>query len=610
MSILVDVVRISGFRGLSNFEVTLPRVAVLIGVNNSGKTSVIKALQLALGDYSRYLSEEDFHIDGEDTSVSQILIDVRVVPIDENSLRKAVFDNDWTEEFGDRIQAEADGQQFLAIRTKGDRDTVKGGFSVERFALEKWPDFDVWRDEKTSSKKQIRKRFDSMPFISIDAQRDIHQELREKSSFIGKVLSSVEYENEDIKKIEKLVADVNNETVTKSKPLMSLKKHLEDLNRSFDGSGHAEITPFPKKIRDLSKQFTVHFGEENANSFSMEYHGMGTRSWASMLTVKAFLQLMAENHEEETEPFSPILAAEEPEAHLHPNAQRSIYKQLIESNGQVIISTHSPYLAAMADQVELRVLSSAAEGVSAAQLTVDLDPEDKRKLQREVVHSRGELLFSKAIVLSEGETEEQALPELFKKYAGEDAFSLGINFIGVGGSGAKYKPFLIFARDFNIPVFIFSDGEEKIVGDLKKHYEAVFEGEVIEEAANVTILEGTDFEGYLLDSGYDQQMEDAISAVEDAEYIDKHIKKRQGTPMGRIRSDLPPCEECDQPIFENPLRDYNDGNGRRKAILEIFDSRKPLYAKAVTEELCKRGANKIPPKIIHLFEQIKTGIKL
>jgi putative ATP-dependent endonuclease of the OLD family len=608
MSILVDIVRISGFRGIANLEMTLPRVAVLIGANNSGKTSVIKALQLGLGDYSRYLSEEDFYIDAEDNSASEILVDVRVVPIGEDGLRIVTFDDDWTEEFGDRIQAEADGGQYLAIRTKGSRDTLKGGFSVERFSLEKWPDFNAWRDEKTSIKRQVRKRFDSMPFISIDAQRDIHLELREKSSFVGKVLSGVEYQKEDIEKIEKLVAGVNDEAVKKSKPLMSLKTHLEDLNKSFNGSGHAEITPFPKKIRDLSKQFTVHFGEKSVNSFSMEYHGMGTRSWASMLTVKAFSQLMAEKHEEEASPFSPILAAEEPEAHLHPNAQRSIYKQLIESHGQVIISTHSPYLAAMADQSELRVLSSKTKGVSSAQLTSDLDPDDKRKLQREVVHSRGELLFSKAIVLSEGETEEQALPELFKKYIGEDAFTLGINFIGVGGSGAKYKPYLIFARDFNIPVFIFSDGEEKTKKDLKKHYEEVFEGGVIEGAPNITILDGTDFEGYLLDSGFEQQMEDAISAVEHAGYIDKFMKRRQGAPIKPVKTDQPPCSTCKQPIFEAPLRDYSGANGRRKAIAEIIDSKKPLYAKVVTEELCKLDAENIPQKMIDLFEKIKASI--
>ena len=55
MSIQIDVVRICGFRGIANIEITLPRVAVLLGQNNAGKTSVIKALQLALGDYSRYM---------------------------------------------------------------------------------------------------------------------------------------------------------------------------------------------------------------------------------------------------------------------------------------------------------------------------------------------------------------------------------------------------------------------------------------------------------------------------------------------------------------------------------------------------------------------------
>ena len=62
MGILLDKVRVCGFRGISNLEMTLSKVTVLLGQNNAGKTSVIKALQLALGDYSRFLSDEDFHI--------------------------------------------------------------------------------------------------------------------------------------------------------------------------------------------------------------------------------------------------------------------------------------------------------------------------------------------------------------------------------------------------------------------------------------------------------------------------------------------------------------------------------------------------------------------
>ena len=46
MNILIDTIRVAGFRGIKNLEVSLPRITVLIGTNNSGKTSLIKAFRL------------------------------------------------------------------------------------------------------------------------------------------------------------------------------------------------------------------------------------------------------------------------------------------------------------------------------------------------------------------------------------------------------------------------------------------------------------------------------------------------------------------------------------------------------------------------------------
>lgn len=293
-----------------------------------------------------------------------------------------------------------------------------------------------------------------------------------------------------------MIAEINKEAIDKSEPLKSLKHHLDNLNQSFEGTGHTELTPFPKKIRDISKRFSIHFGGSNQNSFSMEYHGMGTRSWASMLTVKAFAELMAKTYKEEVEPFFPLLAAEEPEAHLHPNAQRTLYTQLIDAPGQVIISTHSPYIAGLADLHEIRYLKKTKQSVNVYELRKMFEGDDIRKLKREVVHSRGELLFSKVIVLSEGETEEQALPELFEAYIGKHPFALGVTFVGVNGSGAKYRPYFILSKDLNIPLYVFSDGEKETIKDLKKNYEKVFGPTDLENANNITILEGTDFEGY------------------------------------------------------------------------------------------------------------------
>ncbi len=606
MSIQIDIVRICGFRGISNIEIALPRVTVLLGQNNAGKTSVIKALQLAIGDYSRYLSDEDFHISEDGKRQEVITVDIRLIPVADKA-RASEFSEEWQQELGAKIQAEADGKQYVAIRTTAKPDRVKGGYIIERYEMESWPVYTGW--EKVNFRKKLGKRLEAVPFIPIDAQRDIHTELKEKSSFVGRVLSSVEYDDTDVAELERMVAEVNKEAIEKSEPLKRLKTHLDNLNQSFEGSGQTELTPFPKKIRDLSKRFSVNFGESDKSSFSMEYHGMGTRSWASMLTVKAFTELLAKNHEEEAEPFFPIMAAEEPEAHLHPNAQRTLYRQLIDVPGQVIISTHSPYIAGLAELHEIKYLNKPESSVQVYQLRTEFEDDDLRKLKREVVHSRGELLFSKAIVLSEGETEEQALPELFESYTGKHPFSLGINFVGVNGSGAKYRPFLILAKDLNIPVFIFSDGEAQTVKELKKNYEKVFGAMDIEKAPNITILDGTDFEGYLLSQGYQDLIEKTIQQVagnDDA--IGKWIEKREGTSLKRVKTDKPNCITCKQPIFEDVNRDYSGEHGRVRAILDILDSSKPLYAKAITDNLTKLPREQLPAKVVELFQQIESGV--
>lgn len=55
--------KISGFRGVSSADITLGRHAVLVGPNNSGKTTIIEALALLFGRdrLVRRLTEHDFH---------------------------------------------------------------------------------------------------------------------------------------------------------------------------------------------------------------------------------------------------------------------------------------------------------------------------------------------------------------------------------------------------------------------------------------------------------------------------------------------------------------------------------------------------------------------
>jgi putative ATP-dependent endonuclease of the OLD family len=178
-----------------------------------------------------------------------------------------------------------------------------------------------------------------------------------------------------------------------------------------------------------------------------------------MLAVRAFTDLMEELHKAEAEPYHPIVAAEEPEAHLHPNAQRSLFSQLFNSTGQAIVSTHSPYLAAMCALPNLRSLSARGGHTQCYSLVDGLSGEELKSLHRQVVRDKGEVLFAKALILFEGQTEDQVVPAMFERWFGATAFSKGVNLAAV--NGRNYVPYLKLALSLGIPSVIVSDNDTK-----------------------------------------------------------------------------------------------------------------------------------------------------
>lgn len=571
MGILVNSVRISGFRGINECEIQLSKMTVLVGMNNSGKTSVIKALQLALGDYARQLTIEDFHIDSEQNRCKELVVDVQLIPFSEEKALK-IFPEEWTEEFSDIIQMDSIGSQFVGIRTICKEDPLKGGFAVERFYLKEWPAVQNWKDYKVNKKDTIKKRIDAIPFFSIDAQRDIHQELKEKASYIGKVLSTVEYENEDVKQLETLIRGLNEAAVDKSSSLKGLCKHLESLNRSFEGAGVAEVTPFPKRLRDLSCRYNVNFGADHETSFAMEYHGMGTRSWASMLSVKAFSAMLEEKYKEDVKPFFPFIAAEEPEAHLHPNAQRTLYSQLCSTKGQTVVSTHSPYVAAMASLADLRGLAKTKTGIEINFVPINFKAEDRKILRREILRTRGEILFSKALILFEGVTEEQVIPVMFKKYFGVSAYEVGVSCLAVNGK--RYHPFFKLGKMLKIPIVVISDNEASVNSELTSQLKKIADTYGWKFSNDELVIhylsKGNDFEAELL---LKQQLLPEIREIllliateenDNVHYLSAKRKELEGKNADTLLKEIRKCKACYSGLLaevleENPNgRDVND----------------------------------------------------
>ena len=228
--------------------------------------------------------------------------------------------------------------------------------------------------------------------------------------------------------------------------------------------------------------------------------------------------------------------------------------------------------------------------------TTSLDEEDIRKIDRMVMNTRGDLLYARSLVLFEGETEEQAFPFFAEKYWQRQPNALGITFIGVGGSG-NYLPFLRLATSFEIPWYIFSDGETNAIRDLKKALSQIGVLDY-EQHPNVFVLpNNNNFESYLVAEKY----EDAITTMLDSyhevtNYLDnKYIPLMDG-----------------QQKKKSTVRDYRSQGGREQALLDVLLENKTKYAKPLAASITALVDKKrrFPDELLKLFDQISKNLSL
>ena len=571
MSILIKTVRIAGFRGLQNIEVNLEKTTILTGMNNTGKTSFLKALQIALGR-RQFITQEDFFDDGNNAS-EKIIIDVLIIPIDDNGKQIKKFNDEWSETFTtERMKFITDTEELLTdnacvpLRTIAEFNPLKNDFLIEHYILQQW----LTRNENWVDTAHIKKNsyFDAMPFFYLDAQRDILEDIKLKNSYLGKMLSKIQYDENEITKIEEQIKKINDEVVKSSDVLKTIKDVLGGLDSAVGkNTGSVEITPLTKKLKDLNKGLNIYYTEDKS-SFPLEAHGMGTRSWSALLMLKAFILSYDKVAKKGNLVFFPVITIEEPESHLHPNAQKKLYKQMDEMTGQKIISTHSAYIAASAELKQIRSFSKI-DGINCGKIDLEsFDNEEIRKIERQVINTRGELFFSKMLVLFEGETEEQVLPILAKKYFNENnrIDYMDIDFVGVSGYG-NYQPFAIFAQQLYIPYLIFSDAEENVKLNIQRN----------NNDNNVIFLnDGNDFEKQLIEDGFRDEIIEAIISL-----------------------------ECDNENHRNPKREELKNLSNDELRNKIPKKKKTQYAPAIAEAIVASD-KKITGKILELFQKIET----
>lgn len=154
----------------------------------------------------------------------------------------------------------------------------------------------------------------------------------------------------------------------------------------------------------------------------------------------------------------PILVIEDPEAHLHPMVQSSVWALLQLVNIQKLVTTNSGTLLADAPLPIMRRIAPRGDRLQAFGLQAGtLSDEELRRVSYHVQVRRGLALFARSWLLIEGETEAWMMPGL-AKCCGYDLAIEGVFCIEFAQCGVK--PLVKLANDLGIEWHLLVDGDE------------------------------------------------------------------------------------------------------------------------------------------------------
>ena len=400
----ITKVRIRNFRGIRDLEIELGKVTVLIGENNSGKTSVLDALKLCLRDLSprrRFVFDGlDFHLpDGhsEPTSADRIEIEV---------MFSEMPDEPWDDELVGRLnrarilQIDDEGRTHVRLRVTCEYDADSRDFSHQ------WSFLDLKGDPLSRARSRaLTVLQEEIRYYYLTALRDAARHFDAKGPFWRPFLQDSQLSLDKKAEIETKLHEVNELVVSSHSSFEQVQDGLRRVQSVVPlAPGEAvSIEAVPGRMFDMLAKAQVQLGTTTGAKIPLHRHGEGTQSLAVLMLFSAFLEAQAEG--------AAVLALEEPEAHLHPSAIRALWALVGGFTGQKLISTHSGELLAETDIRDIRRLARTRNGIEAFRVPSDLlSPDETQKFNYHIRQARGELLFARCWLLVEGQTESWVYP--------------------------------------------------------------------------------------------------------------------------------------------------------------------------------------------------------
>ena len=458
----LNKVKVKNYRSLKNVELVLdkengtPNLSLIIGKNNSGKTSLLKIMKKMIVD-DRKLSWNDFNI--------QYRKEIHKILVSKEEVSKGDFEGiilDLCMEYDDNddlnnilplmldlnmennivvlefkcqpIIHKIEELQNLVNDTELKEYRKFSDFMQEN--LNKYFETNVYArgyDYESYELTDAIEKLDSsivkkiINITGISAKRDTSN--NEKDHTLSQIAAKY-YENfsDEEDKIRSLREEVSKTDGILNEEYNKLFKDVIDDFKKFGNflNGEEKVNIHSKMdVSKLLKGNTVFSYQYNEEDLPENYNGLGYMNLLGIIfEVKACFQKFRQDSNRSK---INILYIEEPEAHTHPQLQYIFIKnigKLIENekenlNVQTIITTHSSHIVSQCKFEDTNFFIKENDN---AQIKSYADLENLYKNEREVFEfvkkyitlSRAEIFFADKLILIEGDTERILLPTMME----------------------------------------------------------------------------------------------------------------------------------------------------------------------------------------------------